>query len=409
MEKEILVSKYKSVSLNVTANRIDSYRRQEEVFNTVRVYEDGKIGVAGSLGELDEKALTDEAKKALDYGIQYPCKLNNSVKTVDRSKEIISEKDFIPKMQHLLDRLAEECPNFAAGDKIHLHHFENSYKNSRGSDLYAASDYLNINLIFRNKGSGNLFDSAYGTDITEFDENTENLIISDCKKMHDAFYVPADIEEGEYPVFFLPGDLFSSFLMQFYGTFYASGGSLLSGKLGERVFNENLTFCSDKNLNTNPSACFFDDEGEIAPDDFRQPLIKDGVFTNVLTCKGYSDSFGLPEAATASSVYDGVPDMGYEGSWIKPTAKTVSLLAPEKAVLVVLASGGDMTPDGHFATPVQMSYLVEKGEIVGKLPDISVSGNFFEMLGGGFLGAVENAFFPSQKSDYICVKADVTK
>lgn len=409
MEKEVLVSKYKSISLNVTANKIDSYRRQEETLNTVRVYEDGKIGVAGSLGELDEKALTEEAKNSLSYGIQYPCKLNGNVKTVDRSKTIIPEKDFIPRMQHLLDRLSEECPKFAVSDKIHIHHFENSYKNSKGADLHTASDYLNISVIFQNKGSGNLFDSAYESKITEFDQNTEDMIVSDCKRMHDAFYISADIEDGEYPVFFLPEDLFNTAGSQFYATLYASGGSLLSGRIGEKIFSDKLTLYNDKNLDTNPSACFFDDEGEAAPDNFRQPLIKDGVFTNVLTCKGYSESFDLPEAATASSVYDGVPDIGCEGVWIKPTAKSASELAPDKAVLVVIMSGGDMTPEGHFASPVQMSYLVENGELVGKLPDINISGDFFNLLGDGYLGAVENAFFPSAKSEYMCVRAKVEK
>ena len=406
MEKEVLVSKYKSITLNVTANKIDSYRRQEEQMNTVRVYGDGKIGIAGSLGELDEKALTEEAEKALGYGIQYPCKLNSEVKTIDRTKEIIPVKDFIPKMQHLLDRIAEECPKFAASDKIYLTHSEDSYKNSKGAELFTASDVLNVNLIFQNKGSGNLFDCGFGTSVTDYDED---MIVSDCKKMHDAFYVPVDIGEGEYPVFFMPDDIFGVLGRHFFATFYASGGSLLSGKLGEKVFNEKLTFCSDKNLDTNRYACFFDDEGEIAPDNFRQPLIKNGVFTNVLTCKGISEKFNLPEAATASAAYDGVPDIGYSSSYVEPTAKSVLDITKGKAVLLIMAQGGDMTPDGHFATPVQLSYLVENGEIVGKLPDLNISGDFFQLLGDDYLGTVDNAFFPSMKTGFMSCKMKVTK
>lgn len=405
MEKEVLVSKYKSITLNVTANKIDSYRRQEEEMNTVRVYEDGKIGIAGSLGELDEKALTEEAEKALSYGIKYPCKLKSEVRTVDRTKEIIPVKDFISKMQHLLDRIAEECPKFAASDKIYLTHSEDSYKNSKGSELFTASDVMSISFLLQNKGSGNLFDCGYTADITDYDED---LVVADCKKMHDAFYNNVDIEEGEYPVFFMPGDIFGVFGRHFFATFYASGGSLLSGKLGEKVFNEKLTFCSDKNLDTNRYACFFDDEGEIAPDDFRQPLIKDGVFTNVLTCKGISEKFTLPNAATASAAYDGVPDIGYSSSYIKPTTKSVSEITNGKAVLLIMAQGGDMTPDGHFATPVQLSYLVENGEIVGKLPDINISGDFFKMLGEDYLGTVENAFFPSMSASFMSCRMKVS-
>lgn len=406
MEKEVLVWKYQSVTLNVTANKIDSYRRQEETKNTVRVYDNGKIGIAGSLGDFDEKALTEAAEKALDNGIKYPCKLSNTVRSLDRSKEIITPKDFMPKMQRLLDRLSEECPQFSASNKISLNHFESSYKNSKGADLFAASDFLEISLIFQNKGGGNLYDCAFGADYADYDEDK---VVSDCKKLHDAFYKEVDIEEGEYPVFMTPGDFFEIAGKHFCAPFYASGGSLLSGKIGERAFNENLTAYIDRNSDTNPVSCFFDDEGEIAPDNDRQSIIKDGVLTNVLTCKGFSENFDLPEAATAQSAYDGVPDFGFEGTWLKPTAKSVSELAPDKAILLVIASGGDMTPDGHFATPLQLSYLVENGKIVGKLPELGISGNFFEMLGDDYLGTVENAFFASKNMNFMACRMKVSK
>ncbi len=406
MNKEIIIDKTTSISLNVTANKIDSYRSKEETKNTVRVYSEGKIGIAGSLGELDESALTKSAEEALSYGIEYPCDLSKNVKTVDTKTEIISQKDFISKMQSLLDRLERECPRFSVSNKIQLLENYVSYKNSKGSDLKSVVSALDFSLIFQNKGSGNLFDCFYEGQLKEY---REDAVFADCKKIYDNFYKEADIEEGEYPVFFLAGDFFGITLREFYATAYASGASMLSGKLGEKIFSEKLTYCNDRNPETNPTACFFDSEGEIPENDFRQPLIKDGVLTNVVTCKGLSKMLDLPKAATAFSEYDGVPNMGFEGSWIKPTADNVSQLAPEKAVLVMVQSGGDMTPEGHFATPLQMSFLVENGEIVGKLPDIGISGEFFDILGKDYLGAVENAFFPSQKSTYMCCKMRVSK
>ena len=74
---------------------------------------------------------------------------------------------------------------------------------------------------------------------------------------------------------------------------------------------------------------------------------------------------------------------------------------------MVLASGGDTTPDGHFATPVQMSYLMEGGKLVGRLPELNIGGNFFDLLGKDFLGAVHNE---PMTGDLLCaVNMDVTK
>ena len=69
MEKEFLTEAHRSVTLNVTGGKIDSSREKEETTGTVRVYENGCIGVAGVLGIPDENALTDKPREALALGI----------------------------------------------------------------------------------------------------------------------------------------------------------------------------------------------------------------------------------------------------------------------------------------------------------------------------------------------------
>ena len=73
MEKEFIKKTEQSVTLNVTAGKIDSFRKKEKTTGTARVYENGCIGVAGCLGEPDEEALTEQAKEALAFSIPYPC------------------------------------------------------------------------------------------------------------------------------------------------------------------------------------------------------------------------------------------------------------------------------------------------------------------------------------------------
>ena len=84
MEKEYIIRQTSSVTLNITGGQIDSYRKQEETNGTVRVYQDGKIGVAGMLGEPDEARLTEQAQKALELGIPYTAKLDGSEEREER-------------------------------------------------------------------------------------------------------------------------------------------------------------------------------------------------------------------------------------------------------------------------------------------------------------------------------------
>jgi len=114
MEKEFLTKTSRSVTLNVTGGKIDSFREQEETTGTVRVYENGCIGVAGCLGTPDEAALEKKAVKALALGIPYPCRLDGALEREEaHDEEIISVSRFIPTMQRFLDRLGEMCPRFA--------------------------------------------------------------------------------------------------------------------------------------------------------------------------------------------------------------------------------------------------------------------------------------------------------
>ena len=404
MEKEFLTKTTRSVTLNVTAGKIDSFREKEESTSTARVYEDGFVGIAGSLGHPDEETLVSKAREALGLRIPYPCALEGKLeKEIRNDKEIIPVPKLIPTMQSFLDRLGEECPRFAFSNKIGLKNEETEYRNSCGRHLVSLTGRLSVNLIVQNRGSCNLFDSAFGYSGDHFDED---VLVSKLKEQHDAFYKDVGLESGRYPVVFETSDLMGSFLQQFVGELYVSGASLLSGKLGQNVFSEELTFQDDMNPYSHPGTCFFDDEGCVAPD-YRPTLIKRGELVNLITTKKSAFQFGLSNLGTAVAPYDGVPGFGFHGFYLEPTAKSLKELVSGKAIYVVLASGGDMTPDGHFATPVQMAYLMEDGRLVGRLPELNVSGDFFNLLGKDYIGAVSGE--PLDDSRMCAVMMDVAR
>lgn len=404
MEKEFLIKTTRDVTLNVTGGKIDSFREQEETNGTVRVYENGCIGVAGCLGEPDEAALTAKAKEALSLGIPYPCKLEGPLEQTDlHEAELLPVSEMIPTMQSFLDRLGKGCPRFAFSNKISLRYQRTDYRNSLGRHLVSSGWSLSMDMAVQSRGSGNLFDTFLGWSGDQFDPDA---ILTQFQKEYDAFYTPADLEPGRYPVVLGSADLFGTFLQSFIGDTYAAGASLLSGKLGQKIFSEKLSLRADMNPATNPGCCFFDDEGCVAPD-LRPTLIEKGVLSGLLTTKKSADQYGLSNLGTAIGAYDGVPSLGFHRFYADPTAEHLRDLVPGKAVYVVLASGGDTTPDGHFATPVQMAYLMEDGKLVGRLPELNIGGNFFDLLGQDFLGAVHD---DPRKGDLLCaVTMDVTK
>ena len=405
MEKEFLKDISSSVTLNVTGGRIDSFRQQDETAGTVRVYDQGCIGVAGCLGEPDEDALTKKAIEALELQIPYPCNLEGALEQTDlHEEEIIPVPELIPTMQSFLDRLGESCPRFAFTGKIRLEYGKSEYRNSLGRHLVSSGRNVAVELTVQNRGSGNLYDTVMCYYGKRFDPEA---VLRQFKAQYDAYYNDVELEPGHYPVVMEPSDLLGTFFQHFLGEMYISGASLISGKLGEKIFSDKLTFQDDMNSATTPGVCFFDTEGCVAPN-LRPTLVQNGVLTGLLTTKKSAEQFGLPNLGTAAAAYDGVPSFGYHRCYLEPTAGSLKELVPGKAIYVVVASGGDTTPDGHFATPVQMAYLLEDGKLVGRLPELNIGGDFYDMLGKDYLGAV-NGDVVKEDGLLCAVRMDVEK
>ena len=391
MEKEYIRETKRTITLNVTGGKIDSFREIEKTTGTVRVYENGCIGIAGCLGEPDEAALTEKAKEALAFGVPYPCKLEGALELEEvHDAEILPVAEFIPTMQDFLDRLGALCPKFAFSNKIGLEYSRTEYRNSLGRRLVSAGRQFYVSLVAQSRGSGNMFDTFFGWSGDYF--NADELL-NEFKKEYDAFFRPVTLESGHYPVLSVPEELLSSFGRHFSGDLYAAGASLLSGKLGQPVFSDRLSVKDDRNPATAQTICCFDAEGCTAPD-FRPELVENGVLKGLMTTKKTATQHGLPNLGSADAAYDGVPEPGLHRLWVEPTAKSLRELVPGKAVFAVVASGGDATPEGHFATPVQMAYLMENGELVGRLPELNISGEFFELFGKDYLGTVHDAPLP---------------
>ncbi len=394
MEKEYLVNKSNEITLNVTDGKIDSYREKDETQATVRVYENGTIGVAGALGDPDFAALEKEAAAKLG-GIPYPCKLNAGVKkSILRSKPVVAEKDVMRVSKRLTKKIAAACPRFLINGKVQTSRHQGSYKNTKGTELAYENTSFIVSFPLKDRDSSNIMDASYGVSVSRYGKVTEQKIVDDVKTLHDAYFgEKVTLPDGKYPMIFSPLEVLSQVVKDFIAEYYVSGGSLFKGKLGEKIFNEKLTVAVDRNPVTNHSAAFYDAEGEIAPN-YRAALVENGVFKRVLTSKNTAAMFNLPLSKTAAGAYDGVPAIGFPGAYVKPTATDVNeLLGAEKAVYVLITSGGDITTEGVLGLPVQLAFLVENGKITKRLTDFTISGNVRDVLGDDFIGVTQKDVF----------------
>lgn len=409
MEKEYLIEKSNVITLNITDGKVDSYREKEESHTTVRVYEQGRIGVAGALGVADFSELEKQAVEKLSEGIPYPCKLNKGVKkSIIRSKAIVETAKLMSTSKRLAKKIATACPRFLINGKTQVSQNGGSYENSQDTKLAFENNAFQVFLQMKDKDSSNIADAYYGASVSRYGKVTEDKIVNDVKTLHDAFFwEKVTLPDGKYPVIVEAYDVLGNAVKDFIAEYYVSGGSLFSGKLGQKIFNENFSLAVDRNPVTNRSASFYDAEGEIAKE-YRASLIENGVFKNVLNTKNTATMFNLPLAKTSAAPYDGVPSIGLPGLYLKRTAQNLAeLLGEEKAIYIAITSGGDMTTEGVVGMPVQLAFLVEKGKITKRLTDFSAGGNIKEMLGEDFVGVSAKGVFDAPEDEVLVTKMNI--
>ena len=407
MIKEKLIIKKQEAAVMISGGNVDSIRFIDKLQTGFRVYKNGKIGIAGTKGKANEKEMWEKAEKALENNIDYDVEISrNRQENVYLSKNIMTDKDFFERVKLLIEKLNNMFPNFIFSNKIKYLKESHHLLNSEKLDLYFEDDNISVVLLIKEKSSSNIFDTGYFAFEREFNE--ENIIY-DIGVILEHYHNIVDIEEGEYPIIINFEGLSGIFSSDLKGDVVASGASLFSDKICKKVFHENLNIYLDKNPETAKGIPFFDAEG-VVNHDFRYKIIDKGVIVSPYSTKKIAKKFNLPQTGSAVSSFDGVPTLGEQSIYIKPGNKTLNeIVEGRKAIFVILASGGDYTSSGDFASPIQSAFLYDKGRIVGRINDMNISGNVFSMFNENFMGVPKDSLFKYNTSHPVILKMKVRK
>ena len=270
------------------------------------------------------------------------------------------------------------------------------------------SSSMTVFFQVKDKDSSNIADAYYQMSTARYGKSVEDKIVNDMKNLHDNFFTEKiTLPNGEYPVILEAFDVLGHIFKDFIAEYYVSGGSLFNGKVGEKIFNENLSVYVDRNPKTNHVFAFYDEEGEVAKN-YRAPLIEKGVMKGILTTKNSANMFNLPNSKTSGGSYDGVPSLAVPGIFMQSTAPDLkTLLGDKKAIWVAISSGGDITTEGVVGMPVMLAFLVENGEIKGRVAEFNASGNIFEMLGKNFIGVSKNNIMSACENEMIVCNMNI--
>ncbi|MCX7694498.1 MAG: TldD/PmbA family protein [Caloramator sp.] len=193
------------------------------------------------------------------------------------------------------------------------------------------------------------------------------------------------IPSGKYKVI-LRRDAAATLLATFSSIFSADsvqkGFSLLKGKLDTKIASSKITILDDPFLKDAPSSCSFDDEGV---ETYTKEVIKDGVLKTFLydiktakkdgvksTGNGFKSTYKSPVVVSPTNMYIVKGSLGYEEA----------IKMQDKALIITSLQGlhsGANPVSGDFSLAAE-GYLVENGKITKPVEQITVAGNFYNVL-----------------------------
>lgn len=169
---ETLTRMVKETSVNITNNRVDSVRRKDIQKTGIRVYRDGRIGTAGTIGAPDRERLVAEAVKALDDGIEYPAApAPGCRKKVVCEARLPGHDRLAAEVEHLLEDLTCRQPEFIFSNKVNCTEEEECLENICGLDLRYKDSRISVELVFKEKSSTSIMDGFVEVSTREFDRD----------------------------------------------------------------------------------------------------------------------------------------------------------------------------------------------------------------------------------------------
>ena len=409
MIKEKYTNKVQETTLNIVQTAVESVRKKDIVKTGLRLYDNGCIGVSGAIGKYDEKDLEQRARQALEMKIPYDFAVGKDHREhVDITPEIIADEEFVAEMEELLAEIREQQPAFSCFNKIRLVEQSVGLNNDSGLDLKFHDRQIAVELGIKEKKSANLFDAFSAYQGRAYDRQK---VLEMTNEICNAFLNPVELPQGKkLPVVFNARDFLSlkQLMMDLHGQRFATGSSLLSGKQGQQVFSNDFTLYQS----LHPDDCiqpFFDAEGVVNPE-YRYTLIDQGKVVGPYTDKRTAAQFDLPLTGSAGAEYDSVPSLSYQNFKIKESEKTLKeLLQGQMGIFVMIAAGGDFTSSGDFGTPVQLAFLFDGENLIGKLPELQLASSVYDMFGKDFVGVGKNLLSDLSNDKYMVMEMKVSK
>jgi len=385
---EVLSLQNEKTTVEYEANQLKNCSVAETKGTAVRVIRKGLLGFAASSDETAMDKLAAHALESATFGdkaqFSFPdTKLAPIVRTFDKVVADLSIGRLAEIGQEILDLVLTVEPEARCNISLERAIVSASIRNQKDLDVTFKTSPLSFGLeIDRIEGDDVLivFDQ-FGTTVWEKDymDFAHRLV----EKLIKARTITS-IKPGTMPVLFAPSGTLALVLplsQGLNGKEVYKGTSPLAGKIGEKIFDEKISMVDDGTIDGKFASSSYDDEG--VPRRCNS-LIEKGVLKSFIYDLKTAAQSGVESTGNASRGLFNPPEPSGTNLVIQPGKTSLKdiLAGMDNGIIVedLLGIGQGNIISGAFSNPLALAFKVEKGEIVGRVKDLSIAGNIYDLL-----------------------------
>jgi PmbA protein len=387
-QAEVYTIERESTTVSFEANEMKTAKTQETQGVALRGVVDGKLGFTAASGEAEESELVANLLASARYGDEVPIAFPEGapgpeVETYDSALAQVPMARFVEIGREVVDALRSADPDAKVDVDIERSVGRFTLRNSAGNELSQQLSRFSVQMsLERVRGDDVLmvYDSVHDVSLTSDYRQALERLQEKVERAKQA----AKLNSGRMPVLFSPVGgmvLALPMMLAINGENVQRRISPLSDRQGEQVFDEKITLWDDPTLPGRPGSGGHDREGVPSR---RKAVVAGGVSEGFLYDLKTGALLGTKSTGNGSRSLFSPPSPSPSNLVLKsgstPLADMIADVGHGLLVDHVLGLGQGNPMSGAFSNTLGLAYVIEDGEIVGRVKDVSIAGNIYEDL-----------------------------
>lgn len=385
---EVIAFHGQSMPVEFRTGKLHSVEHKESTGLGLRVIKEGRIGFSSTtdLSKLDQ--LVDNAVASAGFGqkamFEFPgkCSIRRAV-IYDPKLEKYTSDQAIAEGKKNIETLKEKAPKLKLDVTLRKGLTEVYLANTKGLDVaYQKSGFSHSISGMAVTPNGLLYvgDSRSGCQLVREGAKITGKIV----KLYQAAQKPAAVATGKMPVIFTTDAAYLLWMaigMGVNGKQIQKKASPLTGKIGQNILSKKITITDDPGYQYAVGSSPYDDEGVCTA---KMKLFDQGVLKGFIYDLQTAGIMGEKSTGHASRDFNSLPSPGISNLVIKPgSARLAGMIKGVKSGIIVydfLGAGQSNLLAGDFSANIALGYKIENGKIAGRVKDVMISGNVYQML-----------------------------